>query len=228
MKAIALPLALALTACGSRDTLSRIGRAPPLAPVETTVALAPPVPATSSSGSLFKPGTPSLFRELRAERLGDLVTVRIAVADRAELNNATERSRGASTSTGIPALLGLETLLPAAIQPSRLIEGRGDSSASGNGAAQRSERIEAVLAARVVAVVPGGLVIPGRQQVRVNHELRDLSVEGIIRAADIAPDNSISHTLIAEARISYGGRGTLSDVQQPRWGQQIVDALSPF
>lgn len=220
-------LALLVAGCGVAEPLSRIGRPPPLAPVELAIPAPQPEPPPPS-GSLFRAGAPSLVSDLRARRVGDLLIVRVAVADRAELDNATERARDSSSSLGLPALFGTETLLPDAIRPDRLIEANGGSTTTGRGAAQRRERIDAVLAARVVGVVPGGLVIRGRQQVRVNHELRELAVEGIVRPEDIAPDNSVRHTEIAEARISYGGRGTLSDVQQPRWGQQVVDTLSPF
>lgn len=219
-----------LAGCGAGEQLSRLGKAPPLAPIE----LPPPRPAAAVAvvaaprASLFEAGQTSLYRDPRAARIGDLVTVRVEVSDSAQLDNSTERSRSGRSAMGVPTLFGLEKLLPGAVNPARLFEGTSDSANKGKGSAQRSEKIAAVIAARVVAVVDGGLLIRGRQQVRVNHELRDLMVEGIIRPEDIAADNSIRHTQIAEARISYGGRGTLSDVQQPKWGQQALEAVSPF
>ena len=104
-----------------------------------------------------------------------------------------------------------------------------NSSSTGQGATARSERIQMAIAAMVTRVMPNGyLLIEGSQQVLVNYEQRTLRVAGLIRPADIAPDNSISYEKIAEARISYGGTGRISEVQQPGWGQQVWDQISPF
>ncbi len=221
---------LLLTGCGAGEQLSRLGKAPPLAPIELPPPARPAiaVAAAAPRASLFDAAQASLYRDPRAARVGDLVTVRVEVSDSAQLDNSTEHTRSGSSSMGVPTLFGLEKLLPNAVNAAKLFEGTSDSSNKGKGSAQRSEKIAAVIAARVVAIVDGGLLIRGRQQVRVNHELRDLMVEGIIRPEDIAADNSIRHTQIAEARISYGGRGTLSDIQQPKWGQQALEAISPF
>jgi flagellar L-ring protein precursor FlgH len=99
----------------------------------------------------------------------------------------------------------------------------------GQGNIDRQEQIQVSVAAVVTRVLPNGnLVISGSQEVRVNYELRQLTVAGIVRPSDVSRANTVSYDHIAEARISYGGRGRLSEVQQPSWGQQLTDWLKPF
>jgi flagellar L-ring protein precursor FlgH len=159
--------------------------------------------------------------------------VRVNVSDRASFNSATSRSRTGSENASIASLLGLDKLLD------RLLNGKTESGAgvtggskssnSGAGDTGRSETINLTLAGLVTEVLPNGnLLIRARQEMRVNFELRELVVTGLLRPQDIARDNSIRHTQIAEARVSYGGRGHLTDVQQARYGQQIYDLLFPF
>lgn len=190
----------------------------------------PPLPASSS---LFRTGAGAFFRDQRAGRVGDILTVRINIADKADIGNTTSRSRVGSETSGVAALLGLQTplakILPGAIDTSKLVDVNSKSQNDGTGKTSRSETISMTVAASVIGVMPNGnLVIRGKQEVRVNYELRELVVSGIVRPEDIARDNSILHSQIAEARISYGGRGQLTDAQQARWGQQIYDALFPF
>ncbi len=232
-----------LAGCSNIERLGEIGRPPRLAPpsalpapaYEPSLAAqaaagrtpAPPSPATPSA-SLFKSsGGTSLFRDQRAARVGDILTVRIDIADRAQVDNATSRSRDGSASAGIPALGGLQKHLGK--NPGRLLDASGGTKTTGTGQTARSERVALTVAAVVSDVLPNGnLIIQGRQQVRVNNELRDLTVGGIVRPEDIAADNTVQHTQIADARIAYGGRGVLTDVQQPGWLQQATDLLSPF
>lgn len=188
----------------------------------------PPAPPVSSA-SLFRTGAGAFLRGQRASRIGDIVTIRIRIDDRAEVANTTSRSRSGNENAGIPALLGLQNLLPASIDPANLVSSNSTSNNTGTGTSARSERVEMTVAAIVTDVLPNGnLLIKGRQEVRVNFELRELIVSGIVRPEDITRDNSVAHSQIAEARISYGGRGQLTDVQQARWGQQIYNALFPF
>jgi flagellar L-ring protein FlgH len=190
-------------------------------------------PAAAPSASLFRTGAGAFFRDQRAGRVGDILTVRIKIADRADVGNTTTRSRTGSEKAGVAALLGLENplsrFLPGPVDPSKLVEAGSTSKSDGSGSISRSETINMTVAATVVGVLPNGnLAIRGRQEMRVNYELREMVISGIVRPEDVARDNSIAHTQIAEARISYGGRGRLSDAQQDRWGQQIYDALFPF
>ena len=191
------------------------------------------IPFAPGGASLFRTGAGAFFRDQRASRVGDIVTIRINIADNARVDNATTRTRAGSESGGIAALLGLESqigkILPGNPDPSKLVDTSSDSRATGAGNTSRSEQINMTVAASIMDVLPNGnLMIRGRQEVRVNFELRELVVTGVIRPEDIARDNSIRHSQIADARISYGGRGQLTDAQQARWGQQIYDALFPF
>jgi flagellar L-ring protein FlgH len=245
-----------LAACGTVDRLKMVGKAPPLSPIDTMdtpsreaslayQTLTDPSAAKSASTlgnaapemqqntSLFRSSARAFFADQRANRTGDILTVRIRVDDKAQVDNRTSRSRSNSESAGLPALLGLESqlskVLPNAVNPGNLISGDSQSSSSGNGQIQRRDTVNLTVAAIVTSVLPNGnLVIRGRQEVRVNFEVRELIIAGIVRPEDISRTNTIDHTQIAEARISYGGRGQLTDVQQARYGQQIYDALFPF
>ena len=230
--------ATALSGCGTVGQLKTIGKAPKLsemAAVDTPLTedslgqpsrrpAAPPLAAAPPDASLFRAGAGAFLGDQRAAHMGDILTVRINVADRAEVGNTTARTRGGSENAGLTAALGLGVATP-----NPLIAGNSKSQFNGSGNISRSETISMTMSAIVTDVLPNGnLMIRGRQEIRVNYELRELIVTGMVRPQDIGRDNSIRHTQIAEARISYGGRGQLTQAQQARWGQQIYDALFPF
>ena len=205
-------------------------------PAPARVALAPPPPPppdTATTGSLWQAGPSSLFGDRRARRRGDILTVEIRIDDSGEISNTTERSRSGSDSVAIPALFGLPsvaaTVLPQGVGLDPAISTDSTSASTGNGSVEREEEIELRLAATVEQVLPNGhLVIRGSQEIRINSELRDLQIAGIVRPEDISRRNVITAEKIADARIVYGGRGQITDLQQPRYGQQIVDLVSPF
>ena len=171
----------------------------------------------------------SFFHDPRASRPGDIITVNITVADNAKLSNTTSRTRANSDDANLTNFFGLEKVLPPVMDPSSLVKMGSDNSNVGTGSIQRQESINMVLAALVAQVLPNGnLVIDGHQQVRVNNELRDMRLSGIVRREDITQDNTVNLSQIAEARVTYGGQGTMSDVQQPRYGSQLFDILMPF
>jgi flagellar L-ring protein precursor FlgH len=185
--------------------------------------------ATQPSASLFRSGASGFFRDQRASRVGDIVTIKINISDSATVGNSTSRTRDGSDKSGVTGLFGLEKLLPPSLDPGSLLGTNSGSKTAGTGNIARSEKVDMTVAAVVANVLPNGnLVIRGSQEVRVNNELRELTVTGFIRPEDIARDNSVLHTQIADARISYGGRGQLSDAQKMRWGQKVIDAVSPF
>lgn len=240
---IAAFLVLSLAGCATGERLRNVGRAPELTPVENPAPLAGrravslPMPAQTTepalTNSLWRQGARSFFKDQRARRIGDIVTVVIDINDRASLDNATERTRDNGENAQIPAFGGLEQklveLLPDGARADRLIDLSSGSNSRGQGKVDRSEDVELTVAAVVTDVLPNGnLVIAGKQEVRVNYEVRELTVTGVIRPEDISNSNRIQHAQIAEARISYGGRGQLTDVQQPRYGQQVYDILFPF
>lgn len=236
-------LLLAAAALGGCSALREIDRGPSLQSVQSPQYLTGqepvvmPMPEVEQhvypAGSLWRAGARTFFADQRAARTGDILTVEIEIDDSADVSNSTDRSRQSATNVGIPNILGFESkfasLLPGAVDPSNLLTTQGSSSSNGTGTIARQERIQLTVAAIVTQVLPNGnLVVAGRQQVRVNQEVRDLTVTGVIRPEDITSQNTVRHSQMAEARISYGGKGNISAVQAPRWGQKGADAISPF
>lgn len=234
---IVLALTAALAAgCSTADRVSDLANGGPKLAGMTNpapqVSVPMPQPPAEPRGrsSLWQPGARSFFHDPRASRVGDIITVNVAVADTAKLSNSTSRSRTNSENASMDNLFGLESVMPGVgLTPSSLVKMGSDNSNVGAGSVNRSETINMTLAALVTQVLPNGnMVISGHQQMKVNGELRDLTVTGIVRTEDITSANTIDLTQIAEARISYGGRGTVSDVQQPRLGSQLLDILMPW
>lgn len=236
-------LLLALILLGGCSRFEQIGREPPLTPPGRPVpAVVPPsaeaVPAPPlviagprPMASLWQPV--SLFSDRRARRVGDILTVVIEIDDRAQISNRTQRSRDGGETLDIGTIFGVEQevddLLPGNLSFSGGVDLESSSDARGDGTVTRDETIELKIAATVTDVLPNGnLVILGSQEIRVNYELRELQVTGIIRPEDIARNNTIPYDRIAEARVVYGGRGVVYQVQQPRYGQQILDVILPF
>lgn len=236
-------IGLTLSGCGAVDRLANIGRAPALSSIEDPTAQAGykpvrmpmPTPEHVSFGpnSLWRQGSRAFFKDQRARQIGDLVTVKVRVTDKAELQNQTSRSRSGKDALGVPNFFGIESnlpkILPESVDPSSLISTNSTTSTQGAGSVRRSEQLSTNVAAAVTQLLPNGnLVIEGKQEIRINFEVRELIVAGVVRPEDIDSDNTIDSTKIAQARIAYGGRGQISDVQQPRYGQQVMDVLLPF
>jgi flagellar L-ring protein precursor FlgH len=242
-RALPLLLVLTLAGCGTLQRLSEVGRPPSMTPVSdptadpkwrpVTMPMPRPVIAPGEPASLWRTGSHTFFKDERAAQVGDIVTVLVNVTDAAELQNATTATRNGNESMGVPNLFGLETTLPRllskAVNPSSLVTATSSNGNIGTGQVKRAETVTLRLAGVITQVLPNGnLVVAARQEMRVNSELRELQVSGVIRPQDIASDNTIPHDRMAEARISYGGRGQLTDVQTPRYGQQVLDILLPF
>lgn len=239
-----LALALMGSACSTIDKINTVGQAPAMTPIidprdrngdrQITMPMPRQEVAQYQPNSLWAAGARSFFKDQRATKIGDIVTVLISISDKAEVSNQTSRSRKSEEGADLTNLLGFEgglagQLLPGGYDPKAAINLGSDSSTEGQGSVNRKEKVELTLAAVVTQILPNGnMVIEGHQEVRVNFELRDLAVSGIVRPEDISATNEVKHTQMAEARISYGGRGQITDVQQPRYGQQIVDILFPF
>ncbi|MCQ8780921.1 flagellar basal body L-ring protein FlgH [Mangrovibrevibacter kandeliae] len=231
--AIAIGLATALAGCNSRPP--ELFAEPSLSPVGSGVyqyqpAVQPasfPAAPAAVGHSLWTDRGAEFYRDPRAMNVGDIVTVKIRIKDSASLANNTNRSRDSNIAGGLDFDASLNGVSVGTLGGTL---GANDKSESkGKGSVTRSESIDLSVAAVVTQVMPNGnLFISGQQEVRVNFELRVLTIAGLIRPRDILPDNTIDYDKIAEARISYGGRGRLTEVQQPGWGQQIFDVIAPY
>ena len=236
-------VALTVTGCNVLPRLSEVGDGPELTKIVNPVArpdyrpvsLPMPTPqvAEDNPNSLWRAGAKAFFKDHRAKEIGDVLTVKLDLSDSATLANKTERERDDSEDTNITKLLGLEAefskVLPQAGSAASLLSFDNAHETKGEGKVDRQEVISLTFAAVVTQILPNGsLVIVGRQEILVNSELRELMVTGVVRPSDIDSDNTISHEKIAEMRVAYGGSGTISQLQQPRWGTQIWDIIFPF
>lgn len=240
---IALLLSCSLTACGAAERLAQVGKEPQLTAIQNPqlkpeyqpISMPMPAPkvAQRQPNSLWDSNRQTFFKDQRAADVGDILTVMIEIKDKAELDNETSRTRQSGENAGVNSLLGYEgslgAILPEAVNPASLVGLDADSTHTGSGQIDREEKIAVKLAAIVTQILPNGnFAIEGSQEVRVNFEKRILNVAGVIRPQDISISNTINYEQIAEARIAYGGEGQITDVQQPRYGQQVYDILFPF
>ncbi len=239
-KTVLIVTTILISAC---NRLENVGKAPMMTPLvsgsEYSAMSSPglPLDATRGSGtevaSLWSGSRGSLLGDRRAGQRGDILTVVIEIDDKAEISNSSGRSRNGSDSMGIPDLVGipqrLDRHMPTGASLAQAVTTQSSSSYQGNGSVSRKEKLTLRVAATVVDALPNGVLhIQGSQEVRVNFELRELIVEGFVRPEDISRQNEITYDKIAGARVSYGGRGQISDVQQPRYGQQVADIILPF
>jgi len=234
-----------LGGCATLDQLSRVGEEPKLTAIADPTAQAgyapvnmpmpEIVPSSYQPNSLFSTDARGFFKDQRAHKVGDILTVLVTIDDSAKISNTTARTRTAANKANVGATLGGifngggGTAVGTDVSPTGDISTGSSLTDGGNGSVNRNEKVQTSVAVVVTQTLPNGnLVIEGHQEVRVNFEVRDLIIQGIVRPEDIQSDNTIESEKIAEARISYGGRGQITDVQQPRYGQQIADAILPF
>ncbi|GGB60106.1 flagellar L-ring protein [Roseibium aquae] len=225
--------ALGVSACAGQ--LEDVGRAPTMTPVGYGLASQPPAiyplntfgpDERKDFNSLWVSDRENFFADPRARKVGDVLTVLIAINDRAELDNSSNRSRTSGIGLGGSFSGGIDN---SSTSGDGALSADSSSTTRGEGTIDRSEDIRLSVAAVVTDKLPNGnLVISGSQEVRVNYEMRILQIGGIVRPRDIGSRNTIDYNKIAEARISYGGRGRITEVQQPGWGQQIYDIVTPF
>ncbi len=239
--ALIAALVLSTTACATLDEtvngpqLQPMGYPSALVPQNQQFAVSPPgqSPIAASANSLWRAGARAFFLDQRANKVGDILTVAIEIDDSATTTNSSNSSRASGTSVGVPNFFGVESsigkVFPEAFDPTKLVGTQSNSTNSGAGAITRQEKISLTIAAVVTQMLANGnLVIQGTQEVRTNNEVRQLTIAGIVRPEDITAQNTVRHTQIAEARISYGGRGDVSRVQKTPAGQSIVERFSPF
>jgi len=238
----AAPL-LALGACGTVNEISQIGEAPPMTTIQDPAQqpgyrpVSLPMPQTIVTerrpSSLWQSGSRAFFKDQRASNIGDILTVLVTFDEKAKFDNNTQLQRTDSQTMAIPQLFGyqsqIQKILPSSSNASNLLNTSGTSNHQATTEASREEQVNVSVATEVTQVLPNGnLVVNGRQEIRVNSEIRELQVAGVIRPQDISATNTINYYKLAEARISYGGRGQQTNVQQPRWGQQLLDIIDPF
>lgn len=235
-------LGLTVAGCNTAERLANVGKAPPLSAIEDPTAspgyrpvrmpMPDPVPEHRAANSLWQQGSRSFFKDQRARQIGDIVTVKVNFKDSADIANETKRSRTSADSMGVPKLFGFDAQIPKALPDATaasLVSTSSSMASDGAGSVKRAENLATNVAAVVTQILPNGnMVIEGKQEVRVNFEVRELVVGGVIRPEDIEADNTVESMKIAEARIAYGGRGQITDVQQPRYGQQVMDIILPF
>lgn len=233
----AAALTVSLAGCSS---VSQAVKGPDLAPMGYPAALVPqqqvvfqPQQTPASSNSLWRAGARTFFNDQRARHVGDILTVQVDIDDSAQTQNTTDRSRSNNYSASTPNVFGLEStlgkILPSEYDPANALNADGSSTFAGSGSVKRSEKISVTIAAIVSGVLPNGnLIIQGTQEVRTGREIRVLTVSGIARPEDISSTNTLRHTQLAEARISYGGRGDITNMQQAPVAQNLMDRFSPF
>jgi len=234
-------LAALMSGCSAFDRLRNVGEQPALTPIENPVAqpgyrpvqmpMPTPQPVSYNPNSLWRNGSRAFFKDQRAHQVGDIMTVKVKITDKAKYENETSRSRINKEDSGVTDFLGSKLIKnpSTAILPGKILTADSTASSEGKGSVDRKEELSTNVATVVTQVLPNGnLVIEGRQEIRVNFEVRELIVGGIVRPEDIESDNTIESTKIAQARIAYGGRGQITDVQQPRYGQQVLDVILPF
>ncbi|TQF00828.1 MAG: flagellar basal body L-ring protein FlgH [Spiribacter salinus] len=240
-KTIALPALLCLAAaCGRSD---HIGKPPSFTEgrgnQEHGAMMSPGLPKTlerktgREQASLWNKGRDSLLGDQRAMKKGDILTVVIEIDDKAEISNSTSRGRSGTENLSIGGLFGIpqriDEGLPDGASMEEAVGITSSSQSDGDGNVRRNEKLTLRIAATILDELPNGvLYLAGSQEVRVNFEMRELLVTGFVRPADISRQNEINYDKIASARISYGGRGQISDMQQPRVGQQVLDLMLPF
>src|SRR5580698_11423596 len=234
-------VAIGVAGCASLDRLKDIGNPPPLSPVSNPTTapgykpvqmpMPTPQPATFNPNSLWRNGSRAFFRDQRAHQIGDILTVKVNINDTAQFQDQTQVTRTATEDNEITNFLGANRINnPAkAVLPGALITAESNTQSNANGSINRTDQLVTNVAAVVTQLLPNGnMVIEGKQEVRLNTEMRVLIVAGVVRPEDVDSDNSIDLPKIAEARVAYGGKGTLSTIQPPPWGNQALSVLLPF
>jgi flagellar L-ring protein FlgH len=234
-------VALVSSSCSTIEQLKHLGETPPLSPVSNPTAepgykpvqmpMPTPQPASYNPNSLWRNGSRAFFNDQRAHQVGDILTVKVNINDTAEFQDQTQLQRSTTEDSAITNFIGANTISnPAkAVLPGSLLTADGNTQMNGNGTINRQDQLVTNVAAVVTQVLPNGnLVIEGKQEIRLNSEMRELLVAGVVRPEDIESDNTIELPKIAEARVAYGGKGTLTNVQTAPWGQQVTNVVLPF
>ncbi|HEY3917784.1 MAG TPA: flagellar basal body L-ring protein FlgH [Stellaceae bacterium] len=234
---------VALAGCNAFSRVSQIGETPPLTTIQDpktqpgyqpiSLPMPTPILGERQPNSLWKAGSRAFFKDQRAAQIGDILTVLVSFDDKAQFNNETQIQRTTNEQDTMPNVFGLESqigkILPKSFNPASAVNITGATNNDGKAEINREEQVTLEVAALVTQVLPNGnLVVQGHQEIRVNYEVRDLQVTGVLRPQDISSINTVPLDKLAEARVSYGGRGQLTNDQQPRYGEQLLDTVAPF
>ncbi|HXY99729.1 MAG TPA: flagellar basal body L-ring protein FlgH [Stellaceae bacterium] len=229
-----------LSGCNAWSRISQIGETPPMTTIEDPrqqpgykpVSMPMPTPVVSERrpSSLWQTGSRAFFKDQRANQPGDILTVVISFDNKAQFDNNTQGQRTTQEQDGVSSLFGLSNLInhlgPGTNNVANI---NGTTNNQAVAEIKREEQVTLNVAAMVTQVLPNGdLVVVGHQEMRVNFEVRDLQVAGVVRPQDISSTNTVSLDKLAEARVSYGGRGQITNIQQPRYGEQLLDIIAPF
>jgi flagellar L-ring protein FlgH len=235
--------AVALSGCNAFSRVSQIGETPPLTTIQdpktqpgyqpVSLPMPTPIVGERQPNSLWKAGSRAFFKDQRAAQIGDILTVLVSFDDKAQFNNESQTQRTTNEQDTMPNVFGLESVaakvLPKAFNPASAVNVTGATNNDGKAMINREEQVTLEVAALVTQVLPNGnLVVQGHQEIRVNYEVRDLQITGVLRPQDISSTNTVPLDKLAEARVSYGGRGQLTNDQQPRYGEQLLDIVAPF
>lgn len=235
---------LGLSGCYMANRAESLGDVPALTPIKdprkndsyhpVTMPMPAPQEHKSRVNSLWRGGATGFFKDQRAKHVGDILTVNVQITnDMLEFSSKTERKKNNNQTANLARFFGYEAslgnLFPAEVDPSDLINLSNTPNYTGDGKTTRTEKMQFKMATTIMQILPNGnYVISGRQEIRANFENRELILTGIIRPADISSTNTIDYDKIAEARISYGGRGQITDLQQAPLGSQILEQVMPF
>src|SRR5579862_4005121 len=235
--------AFLLAGCNAFSRITQVGETPPLTTIQdpksqpgyqpVSLPMPTPIVGERQPNSLWRAGSRAFFKDQRAAQVGDILTVLVSFDDKAQFNNETQTQRTTNEQDTMPSVMGFESqiqkLLPHSANPASLINVTGATNNDGKALINREEKVTLEVAALVTQVLPNGnLVVQGHQEMRVNYEVRDLQIAGVLRPQDISSTNTVTLDKLAEARVSYGGRGQLTNDQQPRYGQQLLDVVAPF
>jgi flagellar L-ring protein FlgH len=234
-------MASLLANCAAMDRIRQLGEPVTLTPIDNPTAkpgykpvqmpMPTAQPAVYNPNSLWRNGSRAFFNDQRAHQVGDILTVKVNINDTAQFNDQTALNRTSTEDTEITNFIGANTIKGAAqaVLPGSVLTASGNSQMTGTGQINRSDQLVTNIAAVVTQLLPNGnMVIEGKQEIRLNNEVRELIVAGVVRPEDIQSDNAIELPKVAEARLAYGGRGTLTNIQTERWGQQVADIILPF
>lgn len=233
-----------LSGCSGLATrLSNVGDPPNISQVQNptlvggyrpvSMPMPDPEPSRSNMNSLWQTGSRAFFKDQRANRVGDVITVLVDLQDKSKVDSNNTYNRSAAHKSNLAKFFGFESkftsIFPKEVDPTSLTDTSSNSQKTGRGLLDRKDTLSLKIGATIIQILPNGnLVIQGRQEILFETELRVVEVKGVIRREDVSSNNTIPYEKISEARIAYGGRGDVSDVGAVPWAQQTLNRVMPW